>query len=42
MTKKRRENYRKNYTYKICAATPDTTKGLIYTNQKIKLCTKLD
>ena len=34
MTKKTSNNYRKNYTYKICTATPDTTKRLIYMNQK--------
>ena len=42
MTKKTSKEYRKNYTYKICTATPDTTKRLIYMDQKIKLYTKLD
>ena len=42
MTKKTSKKYRKNYTYKICTAPPDTTKRLIYMNQKIKLYTKLD
>ena len=42
MTKKASQKYRKNYTYKICTATPDTTKRLIYMDQKIKLYTKLD
>ena len=39
MTKKASQKYRKNYTYKICTATPDTTKRLIYMDQKIKLHT---
>ena len=36
MTKKTSKKYRKNYTYKNRTATPDTTKRLIYMNQKNK------
>ena len=28
------KKYRKNYTYKICKVTPDTTKRLIYMEKK--------
>ena len=34
MTKKMSKKLRKNYTYKICTATPDTTKRLVYMDKK--------
>ena len=34
MTKKTSKKYGKNYTYKIFTAPPDTTKRLIYIDQK--------